>query len=122
MASDGELVAPTRWIDVNGLRVHCLTAGGGGSPVVLLHGGAIDSASCTYGQLIGSLAEGHRVFAPDWPGYGYSDKPDLGYAMGFYVDFLGRLMDALGLETASLVGILTRTGREAGLGRELRPR
>jgi hypothetical protein len=90
MASDRELGAPTRLIDVNGLRVHCLTAGGGDSPVVLLHGGGIDSASFTYGHIIGSLAQERHVFAPDWPGYGQSDKPDLSYAMGFFVDFLGR--------------------------------
>ena len=69
MASDGELGAPTRWVDVNGLRVHCLTAGGGDSPVVLLHGGGIDSASFTYSHIIGSLADERHVFAPDWPGY-----------------------------------------------------
>ena len=118
MASDRELGAPTRWIDVNGLRVHCLTAGGGGSPIVLLHGGGIDSASFTYGHIIGSLAQERHVFAPDWPGYGQSDKPDLGYAMGFYVDFLGRLMDALGLKGASLVGI--SMGGGAALGFALR--
>jgi pimeloyl-ACP methyl ester carboxylesterase len=118
MASDGELGAPTRWVDVNGLRVHCLTAGGVGSPVVLLHGGGIDSASFTFSNIIGPLAEERHVFAPDWPGYGHSDKPDLGYAMGFYVDFLGCLMDALGLKTASLVGI--SMGGGAALGFALR--
>lgn len=118
MASDGELSAPTRWIDVNGLRVHCLTADGGGSPVVLLHGGGIDSASFTYSNIIGPLAQERHVFAPDWPGYGHSDKPDLGYAMGFYVDFLASLMDALELERASLVGI--SMGGGAALGFALR--
>jgi pimeloyl-ACP methyl ester carboxylesterase len=119
MASDGELGASTRWLDVNGLRVHCLTAGRGGSPVVLLHGGGIDSASFTYSHIIGPLAdEQRRVFALDWPGYGHSDKPDLGYAMGFYVDFLGHLMDALELERASLVGI--SMGGGAALGFALR--
>ena len=69
MATDGELGSSTRWVDVNGLRVHCLTAGRGGSPVVLLHGGGIDSASFTYSNIIGPLAEEQRhVFAPDWPG------------------------------------------------------
>jgi pimeloyl-ACP methyl ester carboxylesterase len=78
MASDGDgLGAKTRWVDVNGIWVHCLTAGGVGSTVVLLHGGGIDSASFTYGHLIGPLAEGRSVFAPDWPGYGHSDKPNL---------------------------------------------
>jgi pimeloyl-ACP methyl ester carboxylesterase len=118
MASDGELGAPTRWVDVNGVRVHCLIAGGNGSPVVLLHGGGIDSASFTYSHIIGSLAEERDVFAPDWPGYGHSDKPDLGYAMGFYVDFLERLMDALDLERASLVGL--SMGGGAALGFALR--
>jgi pimeloyl-ACP methyl ester carboxylesterase len=119
MGSDGDgLGTPTRWVDVNGIRVHCLTAGGAGSPVVMLHGGGIDSASFTYGHLIGTLAEGHRVFAPDWPGYGHSDKPDLDYATGFYVDFLGRLMDALDLERASLVGF--SMGGGAALGFALR--
>ena len=118
MASDGELGASTRWVDVDGLRVHSLTAGGAGSPVVLLHGGGIDSASFTYGHLIGRLADGHRMFAPDWPGYGHSDKPDLDYATGFYVDFLGRLMDALDLVRASLVG--TSMGGGAALGFALR--
>jgi pimeloyl-ACP methyl ester carboxylesterase len=119
MGSDGDgLGTPTRWVDVNGIRVHCLTAGGAGSPVVLLHGGGIDSASFTYGHLIGTLAEEHRVFAPDWPGYGHSDKPDLDYAMSFYIDFLGRLMNALGLERTSLVGI--SMGGGAALGFALR--
>jgi pimeloyl-ACP methyl ester carboxylesterase len=114
MASDGELGASTRWVDVNGLRVHGLTAGWGGSPVVLLHGGGIDSATFTYSHIIGPLAEERHVFAPDWPGYGHSDKPNLGYAMGFYVDFLGRLMDALGLKRASLVGISMGGGAALG--------
>jgi pimeloyl-ACP methyl ester carboxylesterase len=119
MGSDGDgLDTPTRWVDVNGIRVHCLTAGGTGSTVVLLHGGGIDSASFTYGHLIGTLAERHRVFAPDWPGYGHSDKPDVDYATRFYVDFLGRLMDALALERASLVG--TSMGGGAALGFALR--
>jgi pimeloyl-ACP methyl ester carboxylesterase len=119
MATDGELGPSTRWVDVNGLRVHCLTAGRGGSPVVLLHGGGIDSASFTYSHIIGALAEEQRrVFAIDWPGYGQSNRPDLDCSLGFYVDFLGHLMDALGLERASLVGI--SMGGGAALGFALR--
>jgi pimeloyl-ACP methyl ester carboxylesterase len=119
MAPDGDgLVIQGRWMDVDGIRVRCLAAGGASSPVVLLHGGGIDSASFTYSNIIGTLAEERHVFAPDWPGYGHSDKPDLSYAMGFYIDFLGHLMDALGLERASLVGI--SMGGGAALGFALR--
>jgi pimeloyl-ACP methyl ester carboxylesterase len=119
MASNSKPSPQTLWVDVNGLRVHCLTAGGTGSPVVLLHGGGIDSASFTYRYIIGPLAaEQRRVFALDWPGYGQSDRPDLDYSMRFYVDFLGHLMDALGLKRASLVGI--SMGGGAALGFALR--
>jgi pimeloyl-ACP methyl ester carboxylesterase len=118
MTSGGELGAKTRWVDVNDIRVRCLTAGVTGPPVVLLHGGGIDSSGFTYGPIIGPLAEGRRVFAPDWPGYGLSDKPDLDYTMGFYVDFLGHLIDALGLGKVSIVGI--SMGGGAALGFALR--
>jgi pimeloyl-ACP methyl ester carboxylesterase len=120
MASDGDgLGLSTRWVDVNGIRVHCLTAGDADSPLMLLHGGGIDSASFTYEHLIWPLATGgHRVIAPDWPGYGQSDRPNLDYTLGFYVDFLERIMAALSLERASLVGI--SMGGGAALGFALR--
>src|SRR5215216_2934915 len=80
-------------------------AGQTDAPVLLLHGGGYDSASLSYKQSIGPISQYHRVFAPDWPGYGESDKPKLRYSTEYYVDFLGQLMDALGLEKASLIGI-----------------
>jgi pimeloyl-ACP methyl ester carboxylesterase len=40
----------------------------------------------------------------DWPGYGQSDKPNVEYSVPFYVGFLGRLVDALGLDRPSLDG------------------
>jgi pimeloyl-ACP methyl ester carboxylesterase len=95
-----------RWVEVGGLRVRCLTAGKPDAPpVLLLHGGGYDSASLSYGKSIGPISCHHKVFAPDWPGYGQSDKPKTHYSTEYYVGFLGRLMDALGLQRASLVGI-----------------
>ena len=109
--------AETLWVDVNGLRIHCVAAGDG-PPVLLLHGGGLDSGQFTYRHTIGPLAEEHRVFAPDWPGYGQSDKPEVVYNLPFYVDFLGRLTDALELERTSLVGL--SMGGAAALGFALR--
>jgi len=54
------------------------------------------------------------VSAPDWPGYGESDKPDIASTMGFYVEFLGTLMDCLELDRASLVGISLGGGAALG--------
>jgi pimeloyl-ACP methyl ester carboxylesterase len=93
------------WVDVNGLRIHCLQAGESGSPVILLHGGGTDSAALSWKEAIPALAVSHRVYAPDWPGFGDSDKPDMAYSMDTFIDCLGGLMDALGLARASLVGI-----------------
>ena len=94
------------WAEVGGLRIHYLASGeGNDAPVLLLHGGGYDSASLSYGSSIGPISQYHRTFAPDWPGYGKSDKPKTEYSTEYYVGFLGRFMDALGLERASLVGI-----------------
>jgi pimeloyl-ACP methyl ester carboxylesterase len=100
------------WAEVDGLRTHYLKAGEGNAPVLLLHGGGYDSASLSYKHAIGSISRHHQVFAPDWPGYGQSDKPEIEYSTEYYVGFLGRLMDVLGLKKAILVD-------SHGLGREV---
>ncbi|WP_218079223.1 alpha/beta fold hydrolase [Anthocerotibacter panamensis] len=107
-----------RTLKVTGLHISCLTVGKTGSPVILLHGGALDSASLSYKYLLAPLAQNHRVFAPDLPGYGRSDKPYIEYTLAYYLRFLGKLMDALDLERASLVGI--SLGGGIGLGFALR--
>ena len=93
------------WLDVDGMRIHCLTAGESGSPVILLHGGGIDSATLSWGEVIVPLSTHHRVFAPDLPGYGLSDRPDIQYTMDFYVSFVQHLLDVLHLEKVSLIGL-----------------
>ena len=93
------------WLDVDGMRIHCLTAGESGSPVILLHGGGIDSATLSWGKVIVPLSTHHRVFAPDLPGYGQSSRPDIQYTIDFYVNFVEHLLDALHLEKVSLVGL-----------------
>jgi pimeloyl-ACP methyl ester carboxylesterase len=101
------------------LGVHCLTAGSAGSPVVLLHGGGVDAAAFSWKYSIGALAEsGHRVFAPDWPGYGGSDRPDVDYTIDYYIDVLTGVLDTLHLPQASLVGL--SMGGAAALGLALR--
>ena len=103
---------------VLGLRVHYLQAGVAGSPVILLHGAGTDSARLSWEQAIGPLAQNHRVYAPDLPGYGESDRPDIDYTSDFYVGFLGGLMDVLGVARASLVGL--SMGGAIALGSVLR--
>lgn len=94
-----------RFVDVGGLRIHYLHDGDKGAPLVLLHGGGSDSASLSWGHLISPLATSYCVFAPDWPGYGESDRPDAEYSMPYYISVLGRFIDSTRLVRPSLVGI-----------------
>jgi pimeloyl-ACP methyl ester carboxylesterase len=106
------------FVNVQGLKTSVLTAGTEGSPVMLLHGGGIDSAALSWGSAMEPLAKAHRVFAADWPGYGDSDKPDVEYSLDYFVEYLGHLMDALELPKASLVGL--SMGGSIALGFTLR--
>jgi pimeloyl-ACP methyl ester carboxylesterase len=106
-------------ISVHGLRTHILKAGEAGSTVLLLHGGGTDSAKLSWGDVMVPLAEsGHRVLAPDLPGYGESERPDIAYNTTFYIDFVGQLITTLGLERPSLMGL--SMGGAIALGSTLR--
>ncbi|MHB1319460.1 MAG: alpha/beta fold hydrolase [Anaerolineae bacterium] len=93
------------FVTVAGLRVHLLAAGETGPAVVLVHGGGLDSASLSYGHVLGALGERFRVFAPDLPGFGESELPDAPYDTQYFAGFLRQFLSAVGLEHASLVGL-----------------
>ena len=63
--------------DVNGARLHYVSAGASGSPVVLVHGWP--ESWWAFRKLIPLLAETHRVFAVDLRGFGDSSTADSGY-------------------------------------------
>lgn len=101
-------------LTVDGHRLHYLRAGDAGPPVVLLHGGIIDAAHLSWGAVIEPLSADFRVIAPDFLGYGESDIPDVEYTTAFHVETLECVLDALGLERVTLVGI--SLGGGVGLG------
>jgi len=62
-------------INVNGLNIAYREAGDASSPkIVLLHG--FPASSHQYRDLIRSLADRFHVIAPDYQGFGLSDRPD----------------------------------------------
>src|SRR5580693_5630993 len=79
---------------------------GNGLPVVMLHGGGPGAAGVSnYSRNIDSLAEHFRVIVPDLPGYGRSSKGvDGSDPFGYLADTIRALLDALGIDRASLVG------------------
>lgn len=100
-----------RTVSLEGLRVGYLFAGPDETdcpPVVLLHGGGFDRAALSWKHAIPALADGRRVYALDWPGYGASDPPDVPderVTTEYYVGVLDRFLDALGIERAAIGGI-----------------
>lgn len=106
------------WVEVDGHRLHYLTAGNG-TPVILLHGGIIDSAALSWGGVIGPLAKTHRVIALDMLGYGASDAPDdVDYSTELHVDILTGVINQLSLESTDIIGL--SLGGAIALGYALR--
>jgi pimeloyl-ACP methyl ester carboxylesterase len=85
------------------LRAHLIESGQG-DPVITLHGG--DGNAVDWAPLIAELQSSLHVFAVDRPGYGLTDPFDYrDVDMRKHVaSFVGSLLDALGLESATLAG------------------
>ncbi|HKW73741.1 MAG TPA: alpha/beta fold hydrolase [Candidatus Dormibacteraeota bacterium] len=90
------------FVDIGSLRAH-QTYGGRGSPVVFIHGLG-SSGYMEWRHTLESVATRHRVFAPDLPGFGRSDKPRARYTIPYFARFVRRYMDNRGLRSAALVG------------------
>ena len=79
---------------------------GTGAPVLLIHGsGPGVSAWANWRLTIPDLAKQYRVIAPDMAGFGFSERqPDGVYNMDNWVAQAVGLLDALGIDKASVVG------------------
>lgn len=71
-------------------------------PVVLVHGLGMSSRYMI--PLARHLAPEFRVYAPDLPGFGLSDKPAHALAVPELADALSGFMDSVGLRRAAYVG------------------
>jgi len=89
-------------LQVGTLNVHH-THGGKGSAVLFIHGLG-SSGYVEWRFNLGVAAERHRVFAPDLPGFGRTDKPRARYGVPYFTRFIERYMDARGLHSAAVVG------------------
>jgi pimeloyl-ACP methyl ester carboxylesterase len=94
------------------VRLHIDDSGGGGRPVVLIHGWPL-SAQAWEPQVSVLHAAGYRVVAYDRRGFGRSDKPQTGYSYDALADDLQRVIDQCGLQDATLVGFSMGGGEVA---------
>jgi len=86
---------------VNGLRLRYIDEGQG-PPLILIPGHA--SRIEQFDRLAPLLLEDFRVLIFDFPGSGYSDKPERDYGLTFYEDTVYGFLDALGVERCYLAG------------------
>ena len=93
-----------RWVTIGGTEVHYFDfrSHGTQTPVVWIHGYSGAAFETVYIQ--DAFSPDRRLIAPDLPGSGYSEKPDIDYTLGYYVGFLAQFVEELGLERYVLVG------------------
>lgn len=82
---------------------------GSGQPVVFSHGWPL-SADAWESQMVFLADHGYRCIAHDRRGHGRSSQPWHGNDMDTYADDLAEVMDALGLDGATLIGHSTGGG------------
>jgi len=87
----------------DGIKIHYMLLGSGGSHVLLIHGFTSNAYGNWYANgIMDALAKNHRVVALDCRNHGRSDKPQPGQ-LGRALDAI-ELMDALGIDKAHIHG------------------
>jgi pimeloyl-ACP methyl ester carboxylesterase len=93
-----------RFAEIAGRRIFYREAGPVDAPaIVLLHG--TPASSHMYRNLIPALADRYHVIAPDYPGFGHSERPgveEFDYTFDALADHVDGLLDHLGLDRYSL--------------------
>ena len=97
----------SRFVEVNGLNVHYKTYGTGEPVFILLHG--FGASLFSWHEVTTPLAEYGTVIAYDRPAFGLTERPlewkgESPYSQDSQVELVIGLMDALGIEKATLVG------------------
>jgi pimeloyl-ACP methyl ester carboxylesterase len=90
-----------RFVEADGLRVHVAEAGKG-DPILLLHGWP--QHWYMWHEVIERLTPQFRLIAPDLRGFGWTEAPGDGYDSNTFAEDQIALLDALGIETANVIG------------------
>lgn len=97
-----ELPYPSRWVEVNGSKMHYLETGDPGSdPILFIHGNP--TWSYLWRNVLPYAEPYGRVIAVDLIGMGRSDKPDIGYYYRDHIGYLEGFIEALQLENITFV-------------------
>lgn len=99
-AISAEFPFESRFVDVEGSRLHYVEEGSG-DPILFLHGNP--TSSYLWRNIIPYVSGLGRAIAPDLIGFGASDKPDLEYGFFDHVTYVDGFIETLGLDRITLV-------------------
>ncbi len=91
------------WAEANGTTLHYVSAGDGGSPILLVHG--FPESWWAFHKLIPLLAQNHRVFAIDLRGFGDSAVAGDGFDSAIAAEDLHQLIRLLDVGPVHLVSL-----------------
>ena len=96
--------AASRFVDVDGMRVHYRREGTPGAPMlVLLHG--TGASLHTWDGWVDALGDAYEIVRMDLPGFGLTGPhPRDDYRIASYLSFVEGVVDALGVQRFALAG------------------
>jgi pimeloyl-ACP methyl ester carboxylesterase len=95
-------IPPDQFVTLDGVRFHYLDWGGDGDPLLLLAG--LGCTAHVFAELAPHLTDRFRVLALTRRGHGLTDQVRSGHALADAAEDARRLLDALGIERAHMVG------------------
>ncbi len=87
---------------VDGKKIRYLEEGRSGETIVLLHG--LGGMAERWLPVIPMLSSKYRIVAPDLPGFGLSDKPQIDYTPDLFRHVTLGLLESLSLDNVYLIG------------------
>jgi len=77
---------------------------GSGPAMLLLHGPVMNACKSEWEPLISCLEKDYTVYAPDLPGFGRSEHPEISYSSYLYASFINDFIDDVIEEPAIVMG------------------
>jgi len=87
---------------VNGVEMYWESRGGGGVPLIVVHGGF--GVTSMFGDLLDELAASRRVLAIELQGHGHTRDIDRAFSYEAFGDDIAALVEQLELDQADLLG------------------
>lgn len=91
-----------QYLMAGGIHTRFWSLGDHGSPVILIHG--LGASAEIWMPNVEALAKHHRVYIPDLPGFGRSEKPASFFTPSDYSSFIDAFLKALNIGRVSIIG------------------